>query len=64
MAKWKGDPFTPKVTHYCDKCGQQSTEPMPIVISKHVRNDTQDHKFCSRECHNEFYIARMRRQGL
>ena len=50
--------------HYCDKCGQRSTLPMPITVSKYVRNDTQDFKFCSRECHDEFYLERMRRNGL
>jgi len=65
MAKWKegADPFTTPA-HYCDKCGQRSTEPMPLLVSKHVRNDTEDHKFCSQECHNEYYLARMRRNGL
>jgi hypothetical protein len=50
--------------HFCDKCGQQSTEPMPVVVSKHVRNDSQDYKFCSRECHDEFYLDRLRNLGL
>ena len=65
MAKWKedADPFTDKV-HFCDKCGQRSVLPMPVRVSKHTRGDTQDYNFCSRECHNEFYMNRMRNLGL
>jgi len=65
MAKWKEDtdPFTDKV-HFCDKCGQQSALPMPVHVCKHVRNDTQDYNFCCRECHDEFYMNRMRNLGL
>jgi ribosomal protein L24E len=50
--------------HYCDRCGQKSALPMPVTVSKYVRNDTKDHKFCSRECHDEFYMDRMRNLGL
>ena len=65
MAKWKvWETPDPKKVHFCDKCGQQSTVPMPVVVCKHVRNDTQDYKFCSRECHDEFYMNRMRNLGL
>ena len=67
MANWKEgtDPFSPK-TYTCDRkaCGQKSTEPMPKHVCKHVRGDTQDFNFCSQECHDEFYMDRMRTYGL
>jgi hypothetical protein len=63
MAKKVSEPFTDKV-HYCDKCGQRSALPMPVNVCKHVRNDTQDYNFCCRECHDEFYMNRMRNLGL
>ena len=75
MAKWKEIPKgaweydfnnPPRVPppRYCDRCGQRSTETMPVQVSKHVRNDTADYQFCSRECHDEFYMDRMRNLGL
>lgn len=79
MAKWKGDPFPQDwehshvplddkraipPPHNCDRCGQQSTEAMPVQVSKHVRGDTQDFRFCSRECHDQFYLDRMRSRGI
>ena len=71
MAKWKE--FHSKEWEYqfgktapskCDKCGQLSTVPMPIQISKYIRGDSQDFTFCSPECHDSFYLDRMRKSGL
>ena len=71
MAKWSEEwefDFSnpPKVPppNECDRCGQRSLEPMPFHVSKYMRGDTQNHQFCSRECHDEFYLDRLRTTGL
>ena len=63
MTNKTSDPVEQK-WYFCDECGQKSAVPMPVHVSKYTRNDTQNYNFCSRVCHGEFYLARMRREGL
>lgn len=72
MTDWSEDweydfsnpPRIPPPVYECDKCGQKSTEPMPVIVSKFVRNSEKDFHFCCRACHDEFYLNRMRGSGL
>lgn len=48
----------------CDKCGQVSTEPQPLIVCKHTHGKDKDFRFCGQECHDQYYMAQLRQKGL
>jgi len=69
LQEWEFNHTNPPRVHpptfkTCDYCGQESFEDVGMFVSKYVRNDTVNYYFCNEPCANEFYLQRLRKEGL